>query len=246
AAARAAGPAQEETDHLPHRIQAKATRHDRIILEMAAKKPEVRLHVELGPDEPLAIFPTGLGNFTDAVEHQHRRQRQLCVARAKQFAAGACQQILVFVTAAPFEHGVSLFKNWDEALLAKWTRFGRQASRSWSALGCHPQARTLTETGAWRLPLLASGSRAGLSITGPAGGKAFGGKWTILPIPRASGLGVLASCEKLASVGIPSYISRKCLSASPEASGWKCATTIEFLTKKPSVPSPMRRGGNRL
>src|ERR1700739_887644 len=32
-------------------------------------------------------------------------------------------------------------------------------------------------------------------------------------------LGVLASCEKLASVGIPSYISRKCLSASPEASG---------------------------
>jgi hypothetical protein len=28
----------------------------------------------------------------------------LCVARAKHFAAAACQQILVFVTAAPIQH----------------------------------------------------------------------------------------------------------------------------------------------
>src|SRR6516225_4259072 len=46
---------------------------------------------------------------------------------------------------------------------------------------------------------------------------------------------VHSSCEKLASDGIPSYMSRKCLVARLQRPKRKCATTIEFLTKKPSV-----------
>src|SRR2546430_9940614 len=75
---------------------------------MATEEPKVRLHIELGANHPLAVFPAGLGNFADAVEHQHRRQRQLRIAGAKQLAAAAGQQILVFVTAAPIQHSASL------------------------------------------------------------------------------------------------------------------------------------------
>src|SRR5205814_8700041 len=39
-------------------------------------------------------------------EHQHRRQRQLRIARAEHPAAAAGQQILVLITAAPFQHGI--------------------------------------------------------------------------------------------------------------------------------------------
>jgi hypothetical protein len=40
---------------------------------MTPEKPEIRLHLEFGADQALAIFPAGLGNLADAVEHQHRR-----------------------------------------------------------------------------------------------------------------------------------------------------------------------------
>ena len=71
---------------------------------MATEEPQVGLHIEFGADQALAIFAAGLGNFADAVEHQHRRQRQLGVARAKQLAPTARQQILIFITAAPIQH----------------------------------------------------------------------------------------------------------------------------------------------
>ena len=138
---------------------------------MTAEKPEVRLHVELGPDQALAIFPTGLGNFADAVEHQHRRQRQLCIARAKQLAAGACQQILVFVTAAPFEHGVSLFKNPDETFLGELDRFWLARAPILTWLGLLPPARTSGNPANWRLPHHASRSGAGSLSQGLRGAK---------------------------------------------------------------------------
>ena len=75
---------------------------------MATEEPKVRLHVEFGADHPFAVFAAGLGNFADAVEHQHRRQRQLRIARTKQLAAAAGQQILIFVAAAPIQHSASL------------------------------------------------------------------------------------------------------------------------------------------
>ena len=75
---------------------------------MAAEKPEVRLHIEFGADQALAVLSAGFGDLADAVEHQHRRQRQLRIAGAEQLAAAAGQQILVFVTAAPIQHRFSL------------------------------------------------------------------------------------------------------------------------------------------
>jgi hypothetical protein len=90
---------------------------------MTAKKPEIRLHLEFGADQALAIFPAGIGNFADAVEHQHRRQRQLRVAGAEHLAAAARQQILVFVTAASIQHAAWPLQIPMERFRAKWTQF---------------------------------------------------------------------------------------------------------------------------
>src|SRR4051794_16555273 len=48
AAALAAAPGQEESHHLPQRIEAEAAGHHRIALEMATEEPEVGFDVELG------------------------------------------------------------------------------------------------------------------------------------------------------------------------------------------------------
>src|SRR3954453_310369 len=104
AAPPAADPPEIEADHLPKCIQAEAAGPHRVVLEMTAEKPQVRLHVEFGTDQPLAIFPAGFTDFTDPVEHQHRRQRQLRVARPKHLPAAAGQKTLVFVPAAPIQH----------------------------------------------------------------------------------------------------------------------------------------------
>ena len=98
AAAGRAQPAEEEADHLPQRVEAEAARHHRVALEVAEEKPEVRLHIEFGADHALAVLAAGLGDLGDAVEHQHRRQRQLGVAGAEQLAAAAGQQIFVVET----------------------------------------------------------------------------------------------------------------------------------------------------
>ena len=68
-----AKPAEKEAEQLPERVEAEAARHHRIVLEMAAEKPQVRLHIEFGPNQPLAVFPAVFADFADAVEHQHRR-----------------------------------------------------------------------------------------------------------------------------------------------------------------------------
>src|SRR4051794_32979018 len=47
AAALAAAPGQEESDHLPQRIEAETAGHHRVALEMAAEEPEVGFDVEL-------------------------------------------------------------------------------------------------------------------------------------------------------------------------------------------------------
>ena len=76
----AAHPAEEEADHLPQRVEAEAARHHRIVLEMAFEEPEIGLDVEFGLDLALAVPAALLGDLGDAVEHQHRRQRQLRIA----------------------------------------------------------------------------------------------------------------------------------------------------------------------
>src|SRR5690606_33130628 len=59
-----------------------------------------------GADQALAIFAAGLVDLGDAVEHQHRRQRQLCIAGAEHLAAAAGQQVLVLVAVLPLVHSV--------------------------------------------------------------------------------------------------------------------------------------------
>ena len=52
------------------------------------------MDIKLGHDLPLAVLTACLGDGGNAIEHQHRRQRKLCVAWAKELAPPACQQIL--------------------------------------------------------------------------------------------------------------------------------------------------------
>ena len=61
--AEAAEPAEEETDHLPHRIQAETARHHRIALEMAFEKPQIGMHIHFGEDLALVVAAAVFGRF---------------------------------------------------------------------------------------------------------------------------------------------------------------------------------------
>ena len=99
-----AEPAEEEAEQLPQRIEAEAAGHHRIALEVAGEEPEVGLEIEHGAHQALAVFAAGFRDLGNAVEHQHRRQRQLGIAGPEQFAAAAGQQILVAEACAPVLH----------------------------------------------------------------------------------------------------------------------------------------------
>ncbi len=105
---------------MPQRIEAEAAGHHRVAFEVAEEEPEVRLHIELGADDALAVLAALLGNFGDAVEHQHRRQRQLGVAGAEKFPAAAGQQIFVF------EAMTLAFHRRDVPDLGTWLNFHAQ------------------------------------------------------------------------------------------------------------------------
>src|SRR5205814_8894199 len=94
ATSQAAEPGQKEADQLPHRIDAEAARHDRIVLKVAFEKPEVRVDVEFGLDLALIGAAALFGDASNAVEHQHRRQRRLRIALAEKFAACAGEKPL--------------------------------------------------------------------------------------------------------------------------------------------------------
>src|SRR5690606_23590821 len=89
-----ASPSKIETKQLPHRVEAETARHNRIAFEMALKEPEVFFDVEFGDDFAFFECAARAGDFGDAVKHQHRRQRKLGIARAKQMAFSAFDQIL--------------------------------------------------------------------------------------------------------------------------------------------------------
>src|SRR6185437_15366634 len=72
---------------------------------MAEEKPELRLHRELCTDHSLAVLAARLADFGDPIKHQHRRQRQLRIARAEQLATAASEQVFVFEAVPPRFHG---------------------------------------------------------------------------------------------------------------------------------------------
>src|SRR5690606_18545826 len=92
-----AAPAEEKAEQLPQGIEPEAAGHDGIFLEMALEEPEVGTDVELGLDEALVVGAAGGRDVGDAVEHQHRRQRQPGVARAEELAVTASDQLVVVV-----------------------------------------------------------------------------------------------------------------------------------------------------
>src|SRR6185369_11556473 len=103
ALARRAEPAEEKTKQLPQCVEAQAARHHRIAFEMAGEEPEVRPHLQRRAHQTLAVFAARFRQFGNAVEHQHRRQRQLRPF-GKHLAPAAGQQVLEFKADAPIFH----------------------------------------------------------------------------------------------------------------------------------------------
>jgi len=71
---------------------------------MARKEPEVGAKIEHGAHQPLAVFAAGFRNLRNAIEHEHRRQRQLGIAGAEQFASRASQKLVIAETRMPVLH----------------------------------------------------------------------------------------------------------------------------------------------
>ena len=107
AAAGFAQPAEEEARQLPHTVKTQAARHDRIALEVAGEIPVVGTHVIFRADIALVEGTTGLGNIGDAMNHQHRGQGQLGIARAEQFAATAFQDLFIIEAGLSGRHELS-------------------------------------------------------------------------------------------------------------------------------------------
>ena len=60
---------------------------------MTAEKPQPGMNIQFRVQHALAEGTTRVVDMGDAVEHQHRRRRQPCMAGTKQFAVGACKQL---------------------------------------------------------------------------------------------------------------------------------------------------------
>ena len=71
-------------------------------LKVTGEEPQVGLHVQLGHDPALAVLAALRLDMRNSVEHQHWRQGQLRIARAKQLAPAAGKQILVVEAGLPF------------------------------------------------------------------------------------------------------------------------------------------------
>src|SRR5262245_36424300 len=101
---------------------------------MARKEPEVGLHVELGDDPPPAMLAALFLDFADAVEHQHRRQRQLGVARAEQLPASTGEKVFVVELIPPLWHRSLSFLPASEGGFPNTDGGPSQARRAWEIL----------------------------------------------------------------------------------------------------------------
>src|SRR5471032_2278659 len=86
-------PAQEETDQLPHGVEAQAAWHHRVTFEVAGEEPQVRIDIQLGDQFTFAELATLGADMGDAIDHQHVRGGELRVTWAKQLTATAAQQV---------------------------------------------------------------------------------------------------------------------------------------------------------
>ena len=72
---------------------------------MAREEPKLGVDIQLGHHMALAIGAAIGGNLGDPVHHQHGRQRELRVAKAKHFAAAAGKQAFVVNAGGAVCHG---------------------------------------------------------------------------------------------------------------------------------------------
>src|ERR1700730_13335252 len=103
-------------------------------MAMAAKQPRVGSAAISSPSPALAIGAPLLGNIRNPVEHQKRRQRQLGIARAKQFPSAAGDEILLFAIGTPLVHVRSTH-------LLPWHPFGLFRARFGRLLTHRPPRR---------------------------------------------------------------------------------------------------------
>jgi len=88
-------PAHEKADQLPHGVKAQTTRHHRIAPEVAFEEPAIGADIELRFDPAFAIGAAAVRDVFDAIEHQHRRQRQLRIAWSVQSAFAGGDQVFI-------------------------------------------------------------------------------------------------------------------------------------------------------
>src|SRR5262249_3982455 len=101
--------------------RAEVARHRRLALKRAREEPQMGFELDPGANQAFAVFPADLGDFGDAVEHQHRRQRQLRALR-KQLAPPAREEVLIVEIRAAFLHprGSSAISGQCFDLLTYW------------------------------------------------------------------------------------------------------------------------------
>jgi hypothetical protein len=62
-------PAEEEADQLPHGVEAEATWHYRVTLEMTAKEPQIGVDIEFSDDLALTVLAASIADMGDAIDH---------------------------------------------------------------------------------------------------------------------------------------------------------------------------------
>src|SRR5580704_8393013 len=75
---------------------------------MARKEPQIGFDGERRTHKTLAVGAAFLGDIGDAIEHQHGRERQLCIAGSEQLTASTCKKIFVFKARTAFRHRVKV------------------------------------------------------------------------------------------------------------------------------------------
>ena len=97
ALSRLAQPAKEESRKLPKRIEAEASRHYGITLEVTRKEPQIRFNIEFSDHFSKSRGTAILGNLGDPIEHQHGRQGQLGISWPEEFTSSTCQEFVEVV-----------------------------------------------------------------------------------------------------------------------------------------------------